>query len=164
ARDSDWQVRRFAARRIDPQQAENAAAWQALTVDRAFQVRFEVVAVEARLAARSHDCTALLKTMTDQVPVVAMRAMDGVPVDCQQPEMLNTLKSIAVGIGKSTETNWHLPTRAVVALARLKVNVAMFLPAMVGHDAWQVRAAAATIAGQLGLTETARQLAGSGDP
>jgi cyclophilin family peptidyl-prolyl cis-trans isomerase/HEAT repeat protein len=165
ARDADWQVRRFGALRLDLSRPDHAPLYQQLAADRAFQVRYEVVTAEARLAARTHECGALLARVDDPAPTVALHAIDVLPPGCADPgPVVNRLKMLAEQIvSAGSGPVWHAPTHAALTLARLSpATVDPFVAAMSRHSEWQVRVAAATIAGLRGGNALALQLSTAG--
>jgi len=163
SRDADWQVRRFAAMRLNPGHEEMAEMRERLAIDPEFQVRYEVVGVEGRAAATTHECTRVLKALDDPSTMVVLRAIDAVPLGCNEAvEISAKLLSLVADLGRSGGAsvvaggrafpagNWHVPARALLAMQRLGMrdDVNRFLERATTHAAWQVRATVATIAGQ----------------
>jgi aminopeptidase YwaD len=160
--DSDWQLRRILAGRVnlsDPNQAPIAAQ---LENDLAFQVRYDLLTPQSRLAARTGLCAPIIARFKDPSPAVAMRAMDLIPATCTDlDEAITMLTDLADTLSRSESfVEWHLPSRALSALARLKPPLAApRLEGAIVHPAWQVRAAAAATCVTLNHVGYARKLA-----
>jgi len=166
AEDGDWQVRRLVAGRLSAAD-EHANLVSRLASDPAFQVRYDLLASQARIAGRSRICQPIIARFDDQSPVVVMRAMDVLVGTCTDLDpAIQTLTELADELGKSTShTAWHVPSRALANLARLRPAVAApRLAAAVTHPVWQVRAAAAAASALAGSAESARRLADDQEP
>jgi len=166
AADADWQVRRLAVARIDLAEAKFIPTIAQMLDDEAFQVRYELVGVEARHAARTHSCKALLRRFKDESLIVALRAAELVPDECEdEADVVGVLKEWTEPIERAEATNWHKPVRALTALGRIdKDTAAPLLPVAAGHPVWQVRAAAADLAGRLDDRKTLETLAADPAP
>jgi cyclophilin family peptidyl-prolyl cis-trans isomerase len=162
ARDADWQVRRLAAARMDWTRPDLQPVADALLSDPVFQVRYEVLAPFAREAGRTGTCAPLVDRATDREPIVAMRALDLIPATCRDVAAFTprlAVLSLRLTTADSA-TRWHVPARALAALARVQADGARpRLATLTSHPAWQVRATVATVAGQLGDEASAAQLA-----
>ena len=130
-------------------QAELGAA---LARDPAFQVRHDLIPAIGRLATRTTKCEPIAAFFKDPSPLVAMRAMDAVTAACGDLEAAvvhlaaaaDWLKEPASGIA---QPEWHIPARALTALARVKPEEARSrLDVAAKHGVWQVRATAAAVA------------------
>jgi cyclophilin family peptidyl-prolyl cis-trans isomerase len=165
--DADWQVRRLVATRLNlgnPALAQLAAT---LVHDPAFQVRYDVVAALGRTASQTGDCAPLLARLEDPSPVVVMRAMDALPATCTEMEpVVAALAAFADKFDRPDgETTWHVPARAVSALARLQpAESRARVAALRRHDVWQVRATAAAAAARTGDTELLIELSADQEP
>ena len=177
----DWQVRRLVALRVDLARPGYTEIARRLFADGAFQVRYEILQPIARAAARTHDCALLLDRLDDGMPIVAMRAADLMPADCkEQAAIVAKLGALAgtlapaapppmpdsrTGYPLVARPAWHLPVRAIVALARLAPDVARpLISSAAAHGTWQVRAYAATAAGTMGDEAIATALAHDVEP
>jgi cyclophilin family peptidyl-prolyl cis-trans isomerase len=152
ATDRDWQVRRLVAARLNLQRPEHAGIAERLRLDSAFQVRYELLAAVGREAVRTRQCAALVRAFDDPSPVVVMRAIDLMLPDCTDGEEgIGRLATWAESLRLSeTGIRWHVPARALVALARLHPGRASeFVADAKVHSAWQVRVAAANAAAEL---------------
>ena len=152
ARDDDWQVRRLVAGRLDLSIEAHAELGAALARDSALQVRHDLIPALGRLATRTGKCEPIAAFFKDPSPLVAMRAMDAVTATCSDLEAVaaqliaaaDSLKEPASGVGQA---EWHLPARALTALARVKPEEARSrLDVAAKHGVWQVRATAAAVA------------------
>jgi cyclophilin family peptidyl-prolyl cis-trans isomerase len=148
AQDGDWQVRRLAALRLDLSQPGFQSAAAQLQRDPAFQVRYELLGPLSRDAARTGDCSAVVALMDDAAPAVAMRAIDVVPAKCSGHDaIVQWLETRAAELSHPGLQAWHVPARAMTALARLAPErVHAHAANAARHGAWQVRAAAASVA------------------
>jgi len=167
AGDGDWQVRRLVAARLNLSDPEQAAIGELLVNDRFFQVRYELIAPLSREATRTGKCASLVEGFKDPSPHVAMRAMDMLVATCTDLEKpMEWLVEMAGKLAKAEEVlNWHLQSRALTALARVKPDLAKpLLEGTLKHEAWQVRAAAAATAGVLADAQVATTLAGDPEP
>lgn len=164
--DSDWQVRRLIAARLNLSDPEQAVVGERLDQDVAFQVRYDLLTPQSRLAAANKSCAPMLRKFSDPSPAVVMRAMDLIAASCTDlDEALKTLKEIASGLESSGPTQWHVPARAFANLARLKPALAGdFIEAASRHRVWEVRAVAATATVALGASDIAERLAQYGEP
>ena len=150
--DADWQVRRLAAMRIDFTKDAHQKVGAKLATDTIFQVRYEMAQALARYAASSQQCQPLITMFDDAEPTVALRAIDLVPENCPDKRELNSLLiTMAGSLGRDeSRVRWHKPAHAFTTLARVSPDVAKgLIDAAEKHPAWQVRAAAATVAAQL---------------
>jgi cyclophilin family peptidyl-prolyl cis-trans isomerase len=167
ARDPDWQVRRLAALRLDSSRPALAAAAEALAADPVFQVRYDRLAGIARQASTDKTCAPLARFFDDRSPIVAMRAMDLVAPGCNdQAAVVARLAAFASSLGQAgPAAGWHVPARALAALARLSpASAAAPLAAAERHAVWQVRAAASAAAATLGDEARLLRLAADGVP
>ena len=165
ADDDDWQVRRLVAARLDLSNADQAAVGDILARDPAFQVRYDFLSAAGRHATRTRKCAPIAAFLKDAAPVVVMRAMDVLVDTCTDLdvpiafliEAADTLGEPASGVG---QFSWHVPARALTALARLKPEDAKSrLDAALKHGAWEVRATVAAVAATLADEATAGALA-----
>jgi cyclophilin family peptidyl-prolyl cis-trans isomerase len=99
--------------------------------------------------------------LDDAEPHVVMAAIDQLPEGCQDAEALvPRVERLAASLGPAGAA-WHVPARAVVALARIAPDRARpLLETAATHSAWQVRATAADIARLLQDEAVALRLAG----
>jgi cyclophilin family peptidyl-prolyl cis-trans isomerase len=159
ATDADWQVRRLAAAGLNFSDPQMAGLGDALAGDRAFQVRYELLSPLSRNVAQTHECAPIAARFKDPSPTVVMRAMDLLPASCTDlDEVIPTLVDLAERLG-STDSNWHVNSRALTALTRIKPTEAKpRMAAAVGNAAWQVRAAAAASSGLIADEASAKTL------
>lgn len=156
--DGDWQVRRLVAARLNLNDAEQAEIAVQYRDDPMLQVRYELVGAMVRQASADRICAPLVERLKDPSPLVAMRAMDGLVLTCTDlDDAVKPLVALAERLEKpSTTGTWHLPARALTALARLKSEEAQSrLAAAAKFPTWQVRVAAATAAGLLAAEDVA---------
>ena len=151
--DDDWQMRRLIASRINLLSDDHAPLAEQLAVDPQFQVRYDFLAAISRWVGTTKTCAPLVERFKDPSPMVVIRAMDLVSPSCTDLE--DTAKALldhADKLMKPEEVlNWHLPSRALTALARVNADAARpIVTAAVKHSAWQVRAAAAGSAAAIG--------------
>jgi hypothetical protein len=117
-----------------------------LAVDPQFQVRYDFLSSISRWVGTTKTCAPLVERFKDPSPFVAMRAMDLLPMNCVDLEDTDrALFDRAEKMMRPEEVlNWHIPSRALTALARLNADAARpIVAAATKHSAWQVRAAAA---------------------
>ena len=166
-RDPDWQVRRLVALRLDLSRPDQESIGQALVNDAVFQVRYEVLTAVGREAARTGECAGLIRSLDDPEPTVVLHTIDLLPGSCTNADLvIKKLEASAAKLaGSARVASWHVPARAMMALARLRTESARaMLPRAATHAIWQVRASAAVAAGLLGDTATLRRLAEDGMP
>jgi cyclophilin family peptidyl-prolyl cis-trans isomerase len=140
-------MRRLVAMQLNLSDEVQARLGEILAADQAFQVRYEVIGALAREATRTKTCAPLVKFFADPEPVVVLRAVDALNASCTDLEDgVAQLVDWADLLAKpESHTQWHLPSRALSALARVAPESARSrLPAAMDHAVWQVRAAAAT--------------------
>jgi cyclophilin family peptidyl-prolyl cis-trans isomerase/HEAT repeat protein len=166
--DGDWQVRRILAGRLNPADENQASVVAQLENDSAFQVRYDLLGAQARLIPRTNLCQPIIARLKDPSPLVAMRAMELLAPTCTDLEQdaIPMLKDLADSLNRSdSHEQWHLPSRALTSLARLKPELAAAaLDGAVAHPAWQVRAAAAATCVTLQAVGQARKLADDREP
>ncbi len=165
--DDDWQVRRLAAPRLNLSDESQAELAQQLSIDPAFQVRYELLTPLSRLATVTRICDSIVARFKDPSPIVAMRAMDVLPPACANPDAAAAaLAEWADRLAKPEEiSRWHLPSRALTALARVKPEEARSrMSSALKHPVWQVRAAAGAAAVSLGDQDAALVLAADSEP
>ena len=147
--DDDWQMRRLIASRINILNDDHAEIAEVLAVDPEFQVRYDFLSAISRWTATTKICEPLVDRFKDPSPHVVMRAMDLVTPACTDIEdTVDALLEHADKLEKPEELlNWHIPSRALTALARLNADEAKpRLATAIKHPAWQVRAAVAAAA------------------
>ncbi|HEX5070282.1 MAG TPA: peptidylprolyl isomerase [Vicinamibacterales bacterium] len=147
--DSDWQVRRLVAGSLNLLDAEQARLGEILAKDDAFQVRYEMLGSISRLVRETRQCAPVAKYLTDVSPAVVMRAMDSLVDSCTDlDEPIATLIDLTDLLSKPDAVyDWHIVSRALAALARLRPEAAAKpLAAARRHDVWQMRATAAAAA------------------
>lgn len=166
--DGDWQVRRIGTMMLASQALTGPAPGQSgpaaddLVVnalaqrlkDSAFQVRLEAVKVAARVAARTGDCSDVLNATRDDMPIVAMQALDGIVVACKDmTPILERLHTLADTLeDTSSNTVWQVGARALTAMARVAEKEAAPYVAkrpLFASPIWQLRASIATTAGRV---------------
>jgi len=136
----------------------------ALVKDPAFQVRYEMAAVVSRDVQRTNDCEPLMALMQDSEPTVALRAIDAIPKSCAAHPGIRTWLTTRAAELRGT-ADWHVPARALSALARIAPEAASpLLGAARQHAAWQVRAAAAGAAGVVADAGTLGALTSDPEP
>ena len=86
ATDSDWQMRRLAAGRLNLSDAAQAELARQLAVDPAFQVRYELLGPLGRQASSTGVCAPIVSLLKDESPAVVMRAMDALAASCTDLE------------------------------------------------------------------------------
>jgi cyclophilin family peptidyl-prolyl cis-trans isomerase/HEAT repeat protein len=167
ALDSDWQVRRLVAGSLNLSDPEQARLGEILEADSALQVRHELLASVSRLSRQTHQCAPLVRYFKDLSPAVVMRAMDLLTASCadlDEPvakliDLLDKFKK------EENQPDWHIPARALAALARVKPEAAhALLTAAAKHDVWQVRATAAAASVDSGDEAIAMKLAQDPEP
>jgi len=165
--DSDPQVRRLVAGSLNLSDPEQARLGEILETDDAFQVRYELLASVTRLVRQTHECAPFVARFKDLSPTVVMRAMD-----LLQPTCTDLDEAVAKLIGlveKLTKTedgdDWHIPARALAALARVKPDLTHErLAAAAKHAIWQVRATVAAASGGTGDATVAAALVRDAEP
>ena len=165
--DDDWQIRRLIASRINILNDDHAQMAEVLAIDPEFQVRYDFLSAVSRWTATTKICEPLVDRFTDPSPHVAMRAMDLVTPTCTDLEdTVDALLEFADRLLKPEElANWHLPSRALTALARLSAEKAKpRLATAVKHPAWQVRAAVASAAATIRDEELVASLLDDTEP
>ena len=167
SRDADWQVRRLVALRLDLSNTEMASVGERLARDPAPQVRYDVLGPIGREAQRGKLCAPVARYLDDPETSVILRALDVLPAGCTDaPEALKNVIVRADEIGRpESAIRWHVPARALTALARLSPDAARArLKGAVAHGVWQVRAAAAAAAVTLNDDATLVTLAADREP
>jgi aminopeptidase YwaD len=167
SRDDDWQVRRLAALRLDLSNAEMARIGEHLVKDPAPQVRYEFLGPLGREAQRGRTCAAVAQYFGDPETMVVLRALDVLPQGCTDAaDALKRVTAFADELGRpESQPRWHVPARALTALARVSPDDARArLKGAAAHAVWQVRAAAATAATTLSDEATLVTLAGDRVP
>jgi cyclophilin family peptidyl-prolyl cis-trans isomerase len=155
--DADWQVRRLIAARLTLEDPEQARIAEALASDIDAHVRYELLAAVGRYAVRTKDCGGLLQRLSDGSPHVVLRALDLLPADCANAGELARQLFAWADLLRMPESSlrWHVPARALVALARVRPQeVPPLLKVAQKHRVWQVRtaaAAAARVTGNAGM-------------
>lgn len=148
ATDSDWQMRRLAAGRLNVSDAAQAELARQLAVDPAFQVRYELLGPLGRQASSTGVCAPIVSLLKDESPAVVMRAMDALAASCTDLEDVTKMleKTADLMSQPGDPADWHLPSRALATLARIKPEAARpRLAAAAKHPVWQVRAMAADL-------------------
>jgi cyclophilin family peptidyl-prolyl cis-trans isomerase len=143
---ADWQARRVAASQLRVAGPELTAA----LADPEFHVRTEAVKVAGRLAAQSGECAPLAAAVRDAHPIVRIQAFDSTPARCGAAIGAEAARVAALAAAPDAGTPWQVSAHALTALARVapeRAAAVLALPAVTGHEAWLVRAAAATAAG-----------------
>ena len=164
--DPDWQMRRLVAASLDLSDSQYGALAQQLASDPAFQVRYEMLGPIARQATRAGRCAPLIDYFSDASPIVVMRAMDLLSPTCTDIETATTrLVARADELGKLEKEQWHVGMRALITLSRFKpAEVRPKLEVAVKHLTWQVRAAAASFAANLGEERAVLELVTDPEP
>ena len=165
--DRDWQVRRLVAMMLDLSDAAQSRIGDRFSEDSEFQVRYDYLSSLSRLVTQTRQCAPLLKYVDDAQPLVAMRAMDLLSERCADLEksVERLMKEAELITRGESHVQWHKPSRAMAALARLRPEEAKkLMPAAVEHPAWQVRAQAAASAVLIGMPDAAAALAGDREP
>ena len=167
SRDADWQVRRLVALRLDLADDTMGRIGERLVRDQAFQVRYDLLAAIGRHAVRTHECAPIAHFFDDPAPTVVLRALDVLPPDCTDAEaVLKPVISWADELRRPESfNNWHVPARAMAALARVsKDHAKARLSSAVEHPVWQVRAMAAASAALLTDESTLVALSADREP
>jgi cyclophilin family peptidyl-prolyl cis-trans isomerase len=166
AADPDWQVRRLVAAGLSLSNPEMASLGNALASDPVFLVRYEFLSAASRLATQTRECAPIVPFFNDSSPIVVMRAMDALATTCTDlDEVVRVLGELADGLRHSGENSWHIPSRALSTLARLRPAEARTrMSVALEHLAWQVRAAAAAMTVGLADESTAATLALDREP
>jgi len=167
ARDQDWQVRRLAVATMDAGNPDFRDVVENALADEAFQVRIDALRAAGRSAGRTGDCGRLVRALDDRAPLVVMTALDLLSAGCAERDpWLPGLVDRAASLGRTQPAGeWHVSARALVALARLAPDkVGPALAMAVEHQHWQVRAAAAEVAGILRDEALAIRLASDPEP
>jgi len=162
ANQDDFQVRRLVAMSLNLSDPNHARIGERLARDGAFQVRYEYLAALNRLSGRTHECAPLTKFLDDPEPTVVLRAMDLINPQCTDlDDAVTKLLGEAKKLEKDdSQEHWHVPSRALTALTRVRPEEAKPLLAFtLKYPVWQVRAAAAAPLVNLGLIDEAVQLA-----
>jgi cyclophilin family peptidyl-prolyl cis-trans isomerase/HEAT repeat protein len=156
AGDGDWQVRRIATIMLGAlpltgpdRDTRASAAFEARLKDTDLHVRLEAVTLAARMAVTTGDCLPIENALTDTDAPVAIQALDRTPAACR--DLTGKIVQMADTLGKQgTGVGWQVALHALSALARLAPEEAARQIArrdVYAHEKWQVRAAAAAIAG-----------------
>ncbi len=146
ARDEDWQVRRLLAGRLDLSNAEQAPLAWPLEQRHCVSGSIRTPVASSRLATSTGLCAPIIRHIKDPSPIVQMRAMDVLVAKCTDlDDILPTLIDLADRLDRpASYEQWHLPSRALANLARIKPEEARpRLGPALKHPVWQVRAAAA---------------------
>ena len=164
--DIDWQVRRLVALRLNMNDDAMARIAERLARDRDFQVRYDVLAAFGRQATATKTCAPVARFFDDDAPAVVLRALDVLPAGCSDRDaVLPKIIQWADEMRADRPDTWHVPARALPALARLDPAAARErLSAAMTNAVWQVRAAAAVAAANLSDEAALVTLAADGEP
>ncbi len=167
SRDTDWQVRRLVALRLDLADDEMGRIGELLVRDQAFQVRYDLLAAIGRHALRTHQCAPIAHFFEDTAKAVVLRALDVLPPDCTDAEaVLKPVINWADELRRPESFDqWHVPARALAALSRVSTDHAKVrIQSAVEHPVWQVRATAATASALLSNEAALVALSGDREP
>lgn len=160
AKDPDWQVRRFAVMMTSLDNDVLRPSLEAALKDDVFEVRWEALRVAARGITGTTPCTPLIEAIEDSEPTVVIQALSLLKTSCPERDAI-VKKIIPLAESLRTATDkWQVPAAALTALSKLSSSDAKrILPTAVGYKTWEVRAAAAGVAGAMGDEATVVQLA-----
>ncbi|MCC7126795.1 MAG: peptidylprolyl isomerase [Acidobacteria bacterium] len=158
--DRDTEVRRLGtvALAADGEMADRAALIQQALKDPEPQVRLEAVRAWSRRLP-SPTCAPLQAATRDPNPHVQIQAIDELGT-CTAAEGVTELTAFVQAPPADTPRAWHVPSHALVALARRQPDGARkALPAFAAHQTWQVRMYAARAAAVLNAHDVLVKLA-----
>ena len=152
--DCGWQVREIAVDLMDPHDPALAAALATARRDASVNVRLSALRRQARLVAETKNCVPLTDTIGDasEPATVRLEAVTLLDARCaDRPAIVSRLSSLAAPLTRGTGGGeWHLPARALEALAKFdEPATRRILTSASTHAVWQVRAAAARAAATL---------------
>ncbi len=166
AKDPDWQVRLVSVQMMSPTVDLYVPAIVAAFNDEWMNVRIEAIKSQAKDRSIPRACGPIVQAVADPSTLVSLQAMDSLVTECAlSPEVIAHLAAIADDLVDRTKAaTWHRGARALTALSRLAPDAAKArLGAASAHPAWQVRAAAASVAARLSDAATAVSLAADTD-
>ena len=160
AKDPDFQVRRFAVMMTSLGNDALRPSLEAALQDAAFQVRWEALRIAARGITGTMPCTSLIRAIDDPEPSVVIQALSLLKTTCPERDAIITkITPMAESLRAATD-KWQAPAAALTALSKLSKSEATRLnPVAVAHKTWEVRAAAAGVAGTIGDEPTVVHLA-----
>jgi cyclophilin family peptidyl-prolyl cis-trans isomerase/HEAT repeat protein len=159
-----WDIRRSGVQLLDPRDPTNDSTLAKALEDPAAPVRIEVLRKRASVITDTHKCTEFVEAFGDEFLVVRQEAVDLVTPSCdERAEIAKNLKVMANDYGDALHPleRVSLAAHALIALARFdpdeaKVSIANVGAADAGWEGlFQVRAAAAAVAGLLKDEKTA---------
>ncbi len=163
AKDDDAEVRRLAMVAAASELAieRRTSLLDAGLHDAAGPVRYEALRGWGKHAQQT-SCAPLLKALSDASAHVVLLAIDQLGNGCaaDAAAAVNALKETAERVSQERD-GWHQPAHAIVALAKVRPEVARaLLPRYVSHPVWQVRMYAAGAARALSATDELVKLGG----
>ena len=151
--DADAEVRRFAAAAAasDARLEERDRVIKIALVDKEPRVRWEGLRAWGRHFQKT-SCAPIIAALNDANIHVKLQAIDQLANPCPVGDSLDALTRLAAE-WPSGPRAWHVPAHALVAVARVRPEMARsILPSASQHPVWQVRMYAARAAGILGMT------------
>ena len=150
--DCGWEYRRLGFQLMDGPRREYLAALKAGLADFSFRVRIEALRVYARDIPKSRTCAALFDGLLDREPIVVIETIRLLDVKCdgEKEYIADRLRTLAMDLGDDDKAiAWHVPSAAMEGLVRFApvdaARIANEIAAL--HKTWNVRAAAARVAG-----------------
>ena len=163
-----WEFRRLGVLMINPADSAFFLALDTAAHDSAYQVRWETLQPLLRAVPSVGSCQPLVNAFDDPAAPVVIRAIDLVRPSCvESAEIAGRLRQLANGLLEAEAAPpWQVGAHALIALAKLSPEQArqVMKDAAFSHPAWQVRAAAATVAAILKDEDTALRLTQDRDP
>ena len=162
--DSDGEVRRRALGALaQSQPAELERRLSQLTGDPEPSVRIDALTVWERELKASRGCDPLFFAVRDGDPRVALTALSLLADPC--PEAARQRTTLQAIVGELTDSNWHVPTRALFALASVAPgDASRDIQPFVQHPSPFARAWAARAAALMEREDVLRQLTADSDP
>jgi cyclophilin family peptidyl-prolyl cis-trans isomerase/HEAT repeat protein len=151
--DCGWEIRRVAVQMMNGALGAFGEVLTQRLSDTSYLVRMEALRVVVREIPTTRTCAPLLVALSDRAPHVVLTAIDLMDPRCYERDYVaEQLKTLAQGIGSvQNNANWPRHARALIALTKFAPESALAIAAEFGpgHEVWQVRAAAANVAGLL---------------
>jgi len=146
-----WQVRYVAVQMLDPTSGRFFSVLDQALSDLSPEVRLAAVRTAAMAIPTTKTCTPLINALRDPIQHVVVQALDLLNPACEErDDLAERLRTWSNELSATTDVaRWPLATHALLALLKFAPDEAKkFANDVAGkHEVWQVRAAAARIAG-----------------
>ena len=161
-------IRRLGVQMLDPIDPTTPDGLRAASLDADYAPRLEAVRLEAARVPETKSCRPLIEALADKVIHVQVEALERLSPTCvEREEIIRWLKASAIDVGQEPA----FPRAAIAARSLTQLlqfdpaEVRALLPTSMSPESnWQLRLAAANVAGLLGDEKAALTLADDRDP